>query len=167
MRAFKSLLILSFLAAAGLSGNAAAQSATRTDDFEVRITIQGTCTVLTASDIDFGTTTPIAGTRNQTGAINVQCTNGTPYSLGLDGGNADDVANRRMSNGPVEIPYTLSSVSAGGSVWGNDASNWVSGNGAGVGAAYEIEHEVYAQATLTGNEPAGTYTDTVTATLTY
>ena len=41
------------------------------------------------------------------------------------------------------------------------------GTGLGLGSAYQINHTVYARATLVGNKPAGNYTDTVTATLTF
>lgn len=160
----------------GAAGSVAAQtSQTVTDTFEVRIAIQGTCTLLTTSDIDFGTQVPTAGTHDQTGTINVQCTRDTPFTLGLDGGTTTSQVNARaMVNTPispalpVQIPYTLSRDSFGGASWGNDAgTNWYVGTGLGIGSAYNIALTVYGRATLAGNEPPGTYTDTVTATLTY
>ena len=59
MNVFKTTLIAAALATAGFAGNAAA--ADLTDTFDVRITILETCNVLTASDINFGSTVPTAG----------------------------------------------------------------------------------------------------------
>ena len=73
MSLFKSTLIATALVAAGVAGTASA--ADLTDNFEVRITIEETCNVLTASDIDFGSTIPTAGGQvDRTGTINVNCT---------------------------------------------------------------------------------------------
>ena len=54
MNVFKTTLIAAALATTGFAGNAAA--ADLTDTFDVRITILETCNVLTASDINFGST---------------------------------------------------------------------------------------------------------------
>lgn len=151
------------------TGQAWAQSQAITDTFEVRINVQGTCTVLTATDIDFGTQVSTVGTYDQTGTIRVQCTKDLPFTLGLDGGStASDVNARAMVNATgIRIPYTLRRTAANGPVWGNDSSNWHAGTGLGLGTSYEVALTVYARATLAGTEPAGAYLDTVTATLTY
>jgi len=146
-----------------------AQTQTITDTFQVRIDVQGTCVVLTTTDIDFGTQVPTAGVHDQTGTIRVQCTRDLPFTLGLNGGSTTGDVNARAmaSSGGVQIPYTLRRGAATGAVWGNDSSNWYTGTGLGLGSAFEIALTVHARATLAGNEPAGAYLDTVTATLTY
>jgi spore coat protein U-like protein len=156
------------------SASALAQSSVDTQAFEVRMDVAGTCAILTASDIDFGSQTSTAGTRDQQGTLSVQCTKDTAFTLGLDGGTTTgQVSARAMTNSPippaqpVQIAYTLSRDAFGGSVWGNDSANWYVGRGLGLGSAYAIDIDVYARATLVGNEPAGAYRDTVTATLTY
>jgi len=156
-------------ALASMSGAARAQSQTVTDTFQVRISVQGTCLVLSTTDIDFGTQVSTTGSFSQTGTIRVQCTRDLPFTLGLNGGSTTgDVNARAMVNaGGVQIPYTLRRGAAAGSIWGNDSSNWYAGTGLGLGSAFEIALTVYATATLAGNEPAGAYADTVTATLTY
>ena len=168
MNLFKSTLIATALVAAGFAGNANAVDLT--DNFEVRITIQETCNVLTASDIDFGSTIPTAGGQvDRTGTINVNCTNGTDYTLSLSGGGSGDTSARRMV-GPssTNISYQLYQDAGRSDVWGLAADGeQVDGTGLGLGSAYQINHTVYARATLVGNEPAGNYTDTVTATLTF
>lgn len=154
-----------------LGGTALGQAQPVTDTFQVLITISGTCNVLTTTDINFGTQTPSTGSDsyNQTGSIGVQCTNGLDFHVGLDGGTTTGNVTGRAMLGPnnVQIPYSLSSISYGGSNWGNSSPSWYSGTGLGLGSSYEIAIPVYARATLQGNELAGTYRDTVTATLTF
>ena len=142
---------------------------TVTDTFRVTITIQGTCLVISASDIDFGTQLSGPGTYTQNGLIQVQCTKDLPFLLGLDGGTTTgDVSARAMTNGAgVEIPYSLHQTSPTGPNWGNDPATGYSGTGLGVGPAYNIDLTVYAEAVVAGSEPVGTYSDTVTATVTY
>lgn len=167
-RAFRSLVAVGLFVA---SGWANAQS-TLTDQFDVRITIEGTCTVLTATDIDFGTQVSAAGTHQQSGSIAVQCTNGLPFQLGLNGGESG-TETARVMRGPrpatsASIPYTLSAFAFGGSNWGSvETGTAYSGSGQGLGSAFEVLIPVYAEATLVGSEPVGTYQDTVTATLSF
>lgn len=168
MNLFKSTLIATALVAAGFVGNATA--ANLTDTFDVKIQILETCNVLTASDIDFGSTIPTAGGQiDQTGTINVQCTKGTDYTLDLNGGAAGDTSARRMT-GPTatNISYQLFQDAGRTAVWGTVVDgDQVDGIGNGLGATYQNDHTVHARAFLVGNEPAGNYIDTVTATLTF
>lgn len=168
MNLFKSTLIATALVAAGFAGTA--NAAPLTDTFEVKIKILETCNVLTASDIDFGSTIPTAGGQvDQTGTINVQCTNGTDYTLALNGGGNGDTAARRMV-GPsaATISYQLFQDAGHSNVWGTVADGeQVDGIGSGLGTTYQNSHTVHARAFLVGNEPAGDYADTVTATLTF
>ncbi|KAF1686302.1 spore coat protein U [Pseudoxanthomonas broegbernensis] len=166
MKQFKLSLAIAALTAAGFAGSAAA--ATATDQFEVRITINETCNVLTATDILFDPATPTAGTVDKTGTISVQCTNGTDYTLELDGGDAGDTAARRMTRdgGSETIAYQLYQPGGFTTVWGSGGQA-VTGIGAGLGGAYQVDHTVNARATLVGNEPAGSYADDVTVTLTF
>lgn len=163
----KTLLPLMLAVAAGT-----AQAQTQTEDttFQVRITIQGTCLIISATDIDFGTQATAANAvHTQTGTIEVQCTKDLPFSLGLDGGTSGLPTARVMTNGPtgVTIPYSLSQDAGGSTNWGNDSTSWYSGVGLGVGAQYTIPLTVYARTVLAGNEPVGTYVDTITATVFY
>lgn len=156
-------------AALGMMAVTAQAQTTATGTFQVRISIQGVCQITSITDIDFGSPLSVANTYSQTGTIEVQCTNGLPFTLGLDGGTVTgDVNNRAMASAAgTQIPYTLRHGSPTGANWGNDASSWVSGTGAGIGSSYAIDFTVYGQATVTGTEPVGQYLDTVTATITY
>jgi spore coat protein U-like protein len=142
---------------------------TTSSPIQVRIDIQGSCLIASVQDIDFGSQLAAASTHTQTGTIQVQCTNGLPFNLGLDGGTVTgDVAARAMESGAgTRIPYSLRRDSPTGTNWGNTAPSWHTGTGLGLGAAYNIPLTVYAEATVAGTEPVGTYLDTVTATITY
>ncbi|MCC8401576.1 spore coat protein U domain-containing protein [Paraburkholderia sp. MMS20-SJTN17] len=159
--------LLAIAALAAIAASAQAQT-TATTTFQVRITIQGTCLISSATDIDFGTQLSAASTYSQTGTINVQCTNGLPFTLGLNGGTVTGDVNARAmeSTAGTRIPYTLSHDSTGTN-WGNDAPSWYSGTGTGIGPGYNIPLTVYATATVGGTEPVGQYLDTVTATISY
>lgn len=142
---------------------------TLTDTFVVRMEIQGSCVVMNASDIDFGTGAAMPGQKEMSGTIRLQCTKDLPFTVGLDGGRTTGDVNARAMEGAdgVRIPYTLSRDSATGPNWGNDSSSAASGVGAGLGSAHEIALTVHAKVDVNGDEPAGQYADTVTVTLSY
>ena len=52
-------------------------------------------------------------------------------------------------------------------VWGNTGTDAATGIGTGFGASHDQEFTVSARATLIGTETATSYTDTITATVTY
>lgn len=160
------LLCGPLLAASGL---AQSQARVATDSFQVRIDVQGSCSVVTASDIYFGDQVSGVGSHTKNGTIKVQCTKDLPFSLGLNGGTTTGtVEARAMTNGAgVQIPYTLSREGVDGPNWGNASGSWYAGFGDGLGSQFEITLTVFARATLAGDEPPGTYVDMVTATLTY
>lgn len=59
---------------------------TSTSQFRVTLTIQAECKVTAANDIAFGTTGVIQSTISADGSIGAQCTNSTPYNIGLNAG---------------------------------------------------------------------------------
>ena len=101
------LLLAASLMSCTIVGSAFAQTATTT--FDVQITIEGECLIDSASDLDFGTTGIIDANVDETSTIAVQCTEGTPYDVGLgaglDGGTIDD----RTMTGPggATVGYNL------------------------------------------------------------
>lgn len=174
MRVFAKGLAASLLCCATLTGPASARLQTgsnrATDDFQVSINVEGSCLVPVATDITFGSVTAGAGQRTQVGEIRFQCSKDLPFTVGLDGGTTSNNVNARaMRHGASEasIPYTLRHDSAGGTLWTDEGAGLYSGNGLGLGAGNEIVLRVHAEATLSGNEPAGAYSDTVMVTLTY
>lgn len=154
-------LALATLAAFGLAGQSFA--ATDSDNFVVQIAIAGTCAITNLPDINFGTHNPAASTETASGSVEVTCSPGTAYTVGLDGGGSGDVTDRKMNNGSGgEISYALKT--SGGANWGNTAGSWVSATAPGGGVT---THTISAEATLTAVTPLGNYSDTITATVTF
>lgn len=134
--------------------------------FTVSATVVKKCTV-TASPLNFGNGVGLLTTAvNATSTLGVQCSNGTPYNVGLDAGtNAGGNINaRKMVLAGNNITYQLYQNSARSTVWGNTiGSNTVAGTGSGNTQSLTVYGQVPAQAT----PPAGTYNDTVNVTVTY
>ena len=103
---------------------------------------------------------------DQTSAIQVTCTNTTPYNIGLSAGAGAGatVAVRKMTSGANTVNYTLYSNSGRTTVWGvTVGTNTVAATGNGAAQSYTVYGRVPPQAA-----PApGTYTDTITVTVTY
>ncbi|AKC87506.1 Csu type fimbrial protein [Pseudoxanthomonas suwonensis] len=169
MNLFKSTLIASALVAAGIAGNASA--ATATGNFQVRINITESCAFSTtgASDVNFGDKArSSSGNADNTGTLVVNCTQGTPFNIGLNAGTytGATVATRRMSNGANSIPYSLYRDSNRTLNWGNTVSTDThAGTGTGANQSISVYGRVAGGAAV--NVPAGVYTDTIQATITY
>jgi spore coat protein U-like protein len=154
------------LVSALLLAGGAAFGATTTSTFQVRATITATCTILTSSDLDFGSLGVLTANADQSSSIQVQCTNTTPYNIGLDAGTGAGatVTTRKLSNGGAIINYSLYTDAARSTVWGNTiGTDTVAATGSGGSQSYTVYGRIPAQTT-----PApGTYTDTITVTVTY
>jgi spore coat protein U-like protein len=144
----------------------AAFAATTTSTFQVRATITATCAILASPDLDFGSLGVLTANAQQSSTIQVQCTNTTPYNIGLNAGTGSgaSVATRKLSNGGAVINYSLYTDSAHTIVWGNTiGTDTVSATGSGASQSYPVYGLIPPQTT-----PApGSYTDTITVTVTY
>lgn len=143
-----------------------ARATTTTASMAVQMTITASCTINSASTLNFGSSGVVAANVDQTSTVQVQCTNTTPYNVGLDAGTGSGatVAARKMTNGAATITYSLYSDSGRTTVWGNTiGTNTVSATGSGAAQNFTVYGRVPAQST-----PApAVYTDTVTVTVTY
>lgn len=163
MNTFKKILAVPALILAGASG---AHAAEETAQFQVRMVIEESCTISSApTDIDFLTHTRSTGTPvTATGTLSVNCSEGTPYQIGLDSGiHSESAGERRMSNGSVLVPYNLYQDATRTNRWGNTEGTDMK---SAVGTATDQDHTVFGEVPST-NFPAGTYTDTVTARVVY
>ena len=155
---------LAVMLATVLSG--AAFGSTTTSTFQSQITIAATCTILSTTTLDFGTQGVLSANVDQTNTIQVQCTNTTPYNIGLDVGTGTGatVAVRKMTSGGATINYSLYTDIGRATVWGNTiGTDTVASTGNGASQAFTVYGRVPAQTT-----PApATYTDTITVTVTY
>ena len=155
-----------FLAAClSLVGNAAF-GATTTTTFTVQMTITASCTIISAATLNFGSQGVLTGNVDQTSTMQVQCTNTTPYNIGLNAGTGSGatVTTRKMTNAGNTINYSLYTNAGRTTVWGNTVgTDTVAATGNGASQSYTVYGRVPAQTT-----PApATYTDTITVTVTY
>jgi spore coat protein U-like protein len=144
----------------------ALHAATATSTFSVQMTVTSSCVINSTATLNFGSQGVLVANVNGTSALAVQCTNTTPYNIGLDQGQGSGatVAARKMSSGANTITYTLYSDTNRTVLWGNTVgTNTMAGIGNGASQSYTIYGQVPPQNTPT---PA-VYTDTVTVTVTY
>lgn len=157
--AFQGVTLLTLV---GLAPQAFA--ATTTTTFDVTATVAASCSV-SAADVAFGTYDPTLGNTAQA-TITANCTPATDYSIALDFGGAADV-NSRVMDGPNSntLSYQLYQDLARTTVWGTgaDVNNDITTTGTGL----DVSHIVYGSLPSGQNVEAGSYTDTITVTLTY
>ena len=139
-----------------------ASAATATATVAISATVQATCTNTTTS-LPFGTYTGLVATGTAT--VTVQCTNTTPYNVGLDAGGSTGatVTNRAMTGGAVLLYYGLFQDASHATNWGNSAGSWVAGTGNGANQVLTVYGQVAGGQYVT----PGAYTDTITATVNY
>ena len=140
----------------------ASHAATATSTFTVQMTVTSSCVINSASTLNFGNSGVLVANVDNTSTLQVQCTNTTPYNIGLDAGTGSGatVAVRKMTNGGNTINYSLYTTAARTITVGTDT---VAGTGNGAAQSYTVYGRVPAQAT----PAAATYTDTITVTVTY
>jgi spore coat protein U-like protein len=153
-------------AAALLPFVTASHAATTTSTFTVQVSITASCTINSASTLNFGSQGVLVSNVDNTSTLSVQCTNTTPYDIGLNAGTGAGatVAVRKMTSGGNTINYSLYTDAGRTTVWGNTVgTDTVAATGNGAAQSYTIYGRVPPQST-----PApATYTDTITVTVTY
>jgi len=133
--------------------------------FTATATISNSCNV-SATSVNFGSFANLNSAVSGTGTVIVQCTNGSPYNVGLNAGTGTDatVSARLMTKGSYTITYSLYQNSAHTTVWGSTiGTNTVSGTGTGSNQSITV----YGLVPVQTPPAAGTFTDTVVATVTY
>ncbi len=163
MRKFALAALAAVTAVAAVSPVAAA---TVTTNLGVRIVIQNACTVATPGDLDFGTQGVLAANIDNTATLNVTCTSGAAYNIGLGvgAGSGATVTTRKMTNGAATVNYTMWRDAGRTQNWGNTVgTDTLASTGTGTAQAHTIYGRVPPQTT----PAAGTYTDTVVVTVTY
>ncbi|WP_240324385.1 spore coat U domain-containing protein [Trinickia diaoshuihuensis] len=164
-------MIATVLASTSVIGDASAatySNGTATATFTVSLVLQGGCTI-TANALNFTATGPLTSAVNQQSTVGVNCTNTTPYNVGLDAGTVtgSSIATRYMAgtssgNTGTLVSFQLYQDAAHGTVWGNtQGSNTVGGIGTGAVQSITVYGQVPAQAT----PQPDTYQTSVTATV--
>jgi spore coat protein U-like protein len=150
----------------GLFGATAALATTTSTTFTTQVTLAATCTINSASALNFGSQGILSANVDQTSTIQVTCTNTTPYNIGLDVGlgAGATVATRKMTSGGATVSYSLYTDTGRSTVWGNTVgTDTQAATGSGTAQNYTVYGRIPPQTT-----PApGTYSDTVTVTVTY
>ena len=148
----------------------AAFATTTNTTFSVTATVNAVCSV-GASTLGFGVYNPTSASNlDNTTTVNVTCTNGTAYNVGLDAGTGSGatVAVRKMTRtagGTETVNYSLYQDSGRTTVWGNTVStDTVAGTGNGSAQPLTVFGRVPGSQTTT---PVASYSDTITVTVTY
>ncbi|WP_439589208.1 Csu type fimbrial protein [Hydrogenophaga sp.] len=147
-----------------LLGAYGAHAASDTANLTVKVTITATCNIHSVSptDVDFGSIQSTAIDTDAAGALSVNCTPGTDYTIGLDGGENFSGGERRMAKGTDYVAYELYRDAGRSQVWGNDLAGSLAGTGSGSAQTIPVYGRI-----ASANSPAGDYTDVVIATVTY
>jgi spore coat protein U-like protein len=135
--------------------------------FTVSATVVPGCTV-SAGDLNFGTASLLNSNVDSTSSVSVTCTSGLAYAVALSQGTTTGgtTTTRLMKHASTAstVPYKMYSDAARTANWGNSTSDDV--NGTGTGSA--VNHTVYGRVPAQAVAPqAGSYSDTVTVTITY
>jgi spore coat protein U-like protein len=142
-------------------------AATAVGSFNVTIVITSECKVQSTANVDFGSEGVIDANVDAAGSVGVQCTKNTTYNIGLSAGSGAGatVAARKMTGPASEtVTYSLYRDAGHSQVWGTTiGTDTISGTGTGASQSYPVYGRVQAQTT----PPPGTYTDTITVTVTY
>lgn len=140
--------------------------------FKVQATVVNACKINTTSNVILGShpasTTNFTGSNNE--AINMTCTNGALYNIGLAPSNGDINGQGVMTDTAsktYKLPYQLLSQPTS-TIWGNNGNSYATlTNGViGTGNGNAQTHTVYVTVPSSDVKPAS-YSDTVTINVNY
>lgn len=144
-----------------------AQAATATTTFPVTANVLTAC-VVTANPLNFGSYDPTSATAlDASTTLNVLCTVGTSFTVGLNAGTATGatVTTRKMTQGANTLNYALYREAARTNNWGNTAgTDTPPATTAPIGVT---PLTVYGRVPAGQNVPSGGYADTITVTVNY
>ncbi len=160
---FRALVAASFT----LCANSAALAGTATQSFSSEITLVAQALFTSATPtVNFATPAGVLTSNvDASTTLSVQGTNTTPYTIGINEGvgASATIAARKMTNGAATVTYSLYKDSGRTQLWGSTGAEAVSATATGLVQTYTVYGRVPPQAT----PAAGTYTDTLTITVTY
>ncbi|HVR82290.1 MAG TPA: spore coat protein U domain-containing protein [Luteimonas sp.] len=150
-----------------ISGGSGGNSFSGAFPFTASATVPSDCWVYTTTDLDFGSVAGLLTSNiDQTSTISITCTGRTAWNIGLNNGLHASGNIRRMQFGVVignYVNYELYRDSPRTSRWGNILdTDTVPGTGTGTVQTLTVYGRVPAQ-----TPAAGSYSDTITVTITY
>lgn len=169
----KSLLAAALLAISGFAIAAPGGPSPQTTTFQVTAKVIASC-VVNSTNIAFGNYDPTAGSATTaTGTVTAKCTKGSNVSVALgQGANAGTgstvaVPARRMKSASGDyLPYNIYTTSGGSTEWGTGAGSVPAAQtAASVGTA--LSFTTYGSLPAGADVPAGDYSDSVIATVTF
>lgn len=148
-----------------------AESGSATATLTVNMSIANNCTISTTA-VAFGSYDPVSTNATSpldgTGSVSVACTKNTSATIGLGVGSNASGSTRRMSDGattPSYATYELYQDSSRSTVWGNSGTGLLSPTAAPSKAARTFS--VYGRVPAGQDIPAGSYADSVVATVNF
>lgn len=130
-------------------------------------TVPTDCRIGRVDNLDFGVVASLASNLDATSQVTVRCPLGTAWNLSLGNGSHASGGTRRMRNASGNhVSYELYRNAARTQRWGaTPGTDTVAGSGAGDNTPQTIM--LYGRVPAQGPVAGGSYTDTVTITLTY
>ena len=171
MNAFRNALFAAAALALAFIGVPAQAGSPVLGSINVSATVVSSC-IVTGGTLNFGSAidpTSASVPIDSSTSVTVVCTATTPYAVslnaGLNAGGASNFSARSVKNGVKTLGYQLYADSLRTTVWGDgtSASSTVPGTGTGSNQTLTVYGRL---PSVTGAIP-GTYTDTVTVTVTY
>jgi spore coat protein U-like protein len=155
------------IVAAGFGSTASA--ATATANLGVSATVTNNCTISTAA-LAFGSYDPVVANAatdlDGTGTVTIACTKGATATIGLGlGSNASGVIRRMKDAGTNYLTYELYQDAGRVTIWGTAGGGLLSPVAAPSKAARNFT--VYGRVTSNQDVPAGSFNDTVVATVNF
>jgi spore coat protein U-like protein len=156
--------------AVGSAAPSMAVAGTASSNIQISSSVANSCTI-SAAALNFGSYNQTTASL-VTGTVTTNCTSGASATITLNQGNNpvlnsnDEAPLRRLSNtadAANSLNYTLYQNSGRTNVWGNSTNTGVTV----IGTSSNVSTSVYGVIPAGQNVPAGSYTDTVTATVTY
>ena len=156
------------LAAVGFLGNTISAASTSTS-LSVTASVNNNCTISTAA-LAFGAYDPVVTNASSpldgTGTVTIACTKGATTTIGLGLGTNASGSTRRMTDGSGNyLTYEAYQESSHSTVWGTSGAGLLTPAAAPSKAARSFT--VYGRIAGSQDIPAGSYTDTVTATVNF
>ncbi len=156
------------IAAGSILFASAALAQSKTAASAMSLTVEAECTV-SVDDISFDTIGLMTANDDVQANLSVKCTKGAPYQIGLDKGTTatGTVADRLLANSTsaATAHYQLYQNSGRTTVWGDTQGTNTMDVAASTGAGETIPN--YARVPYPQNILAGSYADSVTATIWY
>jgi spore coat protein U-like protein len=169
MRLSKLLLVLSTIGVLVASSDSPVMAGSATANLSVTATVSANCTISTTA-VAFPAYDPIVTNASVnddgTGSVIVTCTRGTAATIGLGLGANASGSQMRMKDATTDyLNYALYQDSGRATVWGNSGAGLLSP----VAAPDKTPRTftVYGRIPSAQDVPAGSYTDTVVATVNF